>query len=80
LQRLVLLALIVGFNLRVQEDSNSANQPTLPFVPGNDSDAFHLLLMIFYELGMIFESGDILPAFESGGVDQQSNFSELPDN
>jgi hypothetical protein len=80
LQRLVLMALIVGSYLGVQKNSDRANQPMLPIVPGDDRDALHLLLMIFYELGMIFESRNILPAFESGSVNEQPDFSILPDD
>ena len=67
------MALIVGSHFRMQKDSDRTNQPMLPFMPGDDCDALDLLLMIFYELGMIFESCDILPSFAPGSVDQQSD-------
>ena len=37
-QRLALVALIVGSYLRVQENSDRANQPMLPVVPGDDCE------------------------------------------
>jgi hypothetical protein len=55
LQRLALVALIVGSYLRMQENSDRANQPMLPVVPGDDCDALHPLLVIFYKPSMIFK-------------------------
>ena len=73
LECLACVALIVGACLRMHEDSDRANQPMLPFVRGDDRDALDLLLVVFYEAGMIFKSRDILPAVESGSIDQQSD-------
>ena len=64
----------------MQKDFDRTNQPMLPFMPGDDRDALDLLLMIFYELGMIFKSCDILPSFAPGSVDQQSDLAILPDD
>src|ERR1035438_4987867 len=77
LQRLALVALVVGFHLRMNEHSDRANQPMLPFVTGDDGDALYLLLVGFDEPGMFFESRDILPAIESGSINQQSDFTVL---
>ena len=79
-QRLALVALIVGSYLRVQENSDRANQPMLPVVPGDDCDALYLLLVIFYESSMIFKGGDILPAVEPGTINQQPDFPIPTDN
>ena len=51
----------------------------LPVVRGDDCDALDLLLVVFYEPGMIFKSRYILPAVESGSIDQQSDFAMLTD-
>jgi len=44
---------------------------------GDDRDALYLLLMVFYEAGVFFKSRDILPAVETGSIDQQSDFAML---
>jgi len=62
------VALIVGFNLGMQEYSDRANQPTLPVVPDYDRDSLNAALMVFDEAGMIFERRDVFPAAESGGI------------
>ena len=79
MQGLARLALIVGFDLRMHEDSDRADQPTLPFVRNDDGEALDFLLVFFYEASMIFESGDILPAIESGSINKQPDFPTLTD-
>ena len=64
----------------MQKNSNRGNQPMLPIVLGDDRDALHFLLMSFYELGMIFKGGDILPALQSRSIDQQSDFAISADD
>jgi 2-keto-3-deoxy-6-phosphogluconate aldolase len=54
----------------MQENSDCANQPILPVVRGDDSDALYPLLMALYESGMIFKSCDTLPAGEFGSINQ----------
>jgi hypothetical protein len=39
----------------------------------DDGDALYLLMVVFYEPGMIFESRNILPTIESGSINQQSD-------
>ena len=41
----------------------------LPVMRGDDCDALYLLLVVFYEAGMFFKGGDILPAVETGSID-----------
>ena len=67
-QRLALVALIEGSYLRMQENSDRADQPMLPVVRDNDCDAIYLLLVVFHESSMIFKGRDILPAIEPGGI------------
>src|ERR1017187_10333028 len=73
------MALIVGPYLRVQEHSDCTNHPMLPVVSGDDRDALDLLMVASYEPGVGCESRDILPAAESGTIDQQSDFPVLTD-
>jgi hypothetical protein len=63
----------------MQEYSDGANQPMLPVVPGDDCDALYLLLVAFYEPGMLFESRNIFPAVELGSIIQQSDLPVLTD-
>jgi hypothetical protein len=77
LQRLAFVSFIVGSYLRMQEHSNCAYHPMLPVMRGDDSDALDLLVMVFNEPGMIFESRNILPTIESGSVNQQFDFPVL---
>ena len=73
------MALIVGSYLRMDENSDFANQPMLPVMRGDDRDALDVLLVVFYEAGMFFKGRDILPAVETGSIDQQSDFALLTD-
>ncbi len=52
-KRLACVALIVGACLRMDENSDCANQPMLPVMRGDDCDALYLLLVVFYEAGML---------------------------
>ena len=61
-QRLAFVTLIVGSYLRVQENSDCANQPMLPVARDDDCDAIYLLLVVFYESSVIFKGLDIFPA------------------
>ena len=79
-QRLALVALIEGSDLRMQENSDRADQPMLPVVCDNDCDAIYLLLVVFYEYSMIFKGRDILPAIEPGGINQQPDLLVPTDN
>ena len=63
----------------MEEHSDRANQPMLPIVRGDDCDALYLVLVVFYKPSMIFKSCDILPAVESGSINQQSDFPTLTD-
>jgi hypothetical protein len=63
----------------MQEHSDRANHPMLPVVRRDDGDALYLLMVVFYEPGMIFEGRNILPAVESGSINQQSDFPVLTD-
>lgn len=76
-QRLAFVVLIVGSYLRMHEDSERADQPMLPLVCGDHGDTFYLLLVVFYEPGMLFKSRYILPAVEPGGIDQQPDLPML---
>ena len=79
-QRIAFLPFVVRPYFRVQKYSDRANQPVLPCVSGDNCEALYLLLVVFYEFSMIFESSNILPAVESGPIDQQPDFPELADN
>jgi hypothetical protein len=46
-------------------------------VRGDHGDAFHLLLVVFDEPGMLFKSRYILPAVEPEGIDQQPDLPML---
>ncbi|MFZ0693500.1 MAG: hypothetical protein WAN51_05000 [Alphaproteobacteria bacterium] len=61
------------------EHFNSGDQPMLPVMRSDNGDAFDLLLVVFYEPGMFFESRNIFPAVESGSINQQSDFAVLTD-
>ena len=74
------MTLVVGSYLWVQKHSDRANQPVLPVVRDDDCDAIYLLLVAFYESGMIFEGRYILPAVEPGSINQQPNLAILTDN
>jgi hypothetical protein len=50
-----------------------------PPLRGDDCDALYLLLVVFYEPGMIYKSRNILPAVESGSINQQPDFPMLTD-
>ena len=63
----------------MQKYSERANYPLLPIVPGDDCDALYFLLVVFYESGMFFKGGNILPTVELGSINQQSYFSMLAD-
>ena len=78
-QRLAFVALIEGFYVRMNEHSDCANQPMVPFVSDNDGHAFYLLLVIYYESCVIFKSLNVLPAVKLGSINQQSDFSLLTD-
>jgi hypothetical protein len=77
LQRFALVTLVVGSCLRMYEDSKRANQPMLPVMRGDDRYALDLLLVVFDEPGMGFKSPNILPAMESGRINQQSDLPML---
>jgi len=63
----------------MQEHSDRSNHPMLPVVRGDDCVALYLLMVVFYEASMIFKSRDILPAVETGSINQQSDFPVLTD-
>ena len=79
LQRLALVAPIVGSYLRMQEYSDRANQPMLPVMTRNNCDSLHPLLVPFYESSMTFECRNIFPTVEPGCINQQSDFPILTD-
>ena len=79
LPRFGFVTLLVGSCLRMDEDSERANQPTLPVMRGDDREALYFLLVISDEPGMSFKGLDIVPATESGSINQQSDFPMLTD-
>jgi hypothetical protein len=79
LQCLAFVTLVIGLHLRMQKHSDRAKQPMLPVVRGDDRDALYLLLVVFYESGVIFESRNIFPTVESGSIDQQPDLPMLSD-
>jgi len=78
-QRLAFMAPIEGSHLRMNKHSDRANQPMVPLVPDNDGDTLYLLLVVSDEPCVIFKSLNVLPAVESGSINQQSDFPVLTD-
>jgi len=71
---------VKGANLRMHEHPNSADEPVLPFMRGDDGDALGLLLVGLDEGGVLFEGGDAFPALQRGRVDQQPDGAEFLDD
>jgi hypothetical protein len=70
-KRVIFLTALKESHLRMQEHLDRTDQPTLPFVRRNHGDAIDLLLMRFDESGALFKGGQIFPALQTRGLDQQ---------
>ena len=79
-QRFAFLDFVECSHRGMQEHSHRANQPVLPFVPSDDRDAFHLLLVILHERRVRLESSDVLPALQTRPIDQKSDFAVPADD
>ena len=63
----------------MNEEPNCAYNPMLPIMTSDNGDALHFLVVIVYEADMPFKGGDIFPAREIRGINQQSDFALLLD-